>query len=319
MRSLIIPLQPDRYSEAEALILAAAPERIESVRDWPRMPDAPPGDGDSRRDFVAVDADDPVAVIGYGSLRPQGEGRFRMDLVVARDRRRRGVGGALQEALGSQNTTIVQARALESRPDALDFLMRRGFTRTNRMIHQRLSLASTSTAAMPTLTLRLEAERIAVTTLEREQVRTADWLVKFLDLLCATGPERVGNPYGVGAETGYWSAETAARVWESSEPLSPDAVFPAKSNEQYVGLSFLSQGGTSERIVAQGETGVHVDWRRRGVATLLKLHAIDYARQHGYEEITTRTASPGMSALNERLGFRQDGAEIRLVRRIANA
>jgi GNAT superfamily N-acetyltransferase len=320
MRFLVQPLRLQHHAAAEALITAAAPERSECVRDWPHQGDLAAGNRYVRRDYVAVDVSDSQAVIGYASIWPQGEGRFRMDLIVVQDRRCRGVGNALLqtllEALQAQNATIVQARALEHRADALAFLTHRGFTETNRMVHQRLCLANASTAALPTLEAHLNAEGIRIVTLEQEQRHTADWLDRILELLRATGPERVGNPYQIGIDTEYLSPEVAAIYWESSHPLSLETVFIAKRNEQYVGISFLSQGGANERVVAQGETGVHVDWRRQGIATLLKLHTIAYAQRHGYEEITTRTASAGMYALNERLGFQQDGAEIRLVKRI---
>ena len=82
-----------------------------------------------------------------------------------------------------------------------------------------------------------------------------------------------------------------------------------------MGLSFLGPEEVTG-VLIQGDTAVHVDWRRRGIASLLKLHTIAYAQRHGHEEITTRTASQGMRALNERLGFQQDGVEVRLVKRI---
>jgi GNAT superfamily N-acetyltransferase len=72
-----------------------------------------PGDVYVRRDFVAVEESNPDLVIGYSSIWPQGEARFRMDLIVAQDSRRRGVGSALfetlQESLRVQNATIVEA------------------------------------------------------------------------------------------------------------------------------------------------------------------------------------------------------------------
>lgn len=320
MRFLVHPLHLQYHASTKALILAAAPERSECVHDWPQNLGEPEGAGYIRRDYVAVDASDPHSVIGYGAMWPQGEGRFRMDLIVAPDRRRQGVGSALLQTLfaelQAQGATVVQARAFDDRSESLAFLLHRGFTETNRMILQRLYVANVYTAPLPTLTAHLNAQHITIVTLDREQTHTADWLIKMLGLLRATGPERVGNPYRVGSDTGLWSAEAAARVWESSHPLSLDAFFIAKMHEQYVGLSFLSQGSPTRQGVIQGDTGVHVDWRRRGIASLLKLHTIAYAQRHGYEEITTRTASQGMCALNERLGFQQDGVEVRLVKRI---
>jgi hypothetical protein len=109
------------------------------------------------------------------------------------------------------------------------------------MIHQRLALAKAPTPGLSTLMTCLRSQNISITTLEEEQNRTTDWLAKILNLLRATGPERVDNPYCVGTDTDFWSKEGAANVWESSHLLNSDAVFLAVHNDQYVGLSFLAE------------------------------------------------------------------------------
>ena len=66
-------------------------------------------------------------------------------------------------------------------------------------------------------------------------------------------------------------------------------------------------------------TGVRPEYRRLGVATALKMLANRYASQHGYEAIYTRTANPAMLALNEKLGVRRRGSEVRLVKELGDA
>ena len=114
MRFLLHPLHPQYHASTQALILSNAPERSECVDVWAHTPSEPDGDGTIRRDYVAVDVSDPLAVIGYGAIWPQREGRFRMDLIVAQTWRCQGVGEAilhrLMAALRAQNATILQAR-----------------------------------------------------------------------------------------------------------------------------------------------------------------------------------------------------------------
>ena len=327
MRFLLHSLHLHYHASTQALILCAAPERSECVDAWAQTPSDPDADATIRRDYVAVDTNDPIVVIGYGAIWPQREGQFRMDLIVAQAWRRQGIGEALLQrlmaALRTQNAMIVQARTRDDRPESLAFLMRRGFTQTNRMIHLRLSIANASTAALAPLTAGLDAQGITIVTLDRERVQTADCPAKIQQLIRATTPERVSNPYRVGSDTELCSAEDAKRSWESyisgpARSLRPDAFFLAKKGEGYIGLSFLGPEGVTGEVV-QGDTAVHSDWRRQGIATLLKLHTIAYAQQYGYAEITTSTASPGMLALNERLGFRQDWAEVRLVKVMKDA
>ncbi len=322
MRFLLHSLHPHYHASTQALILSAAPERGECVDAWAQMPSESNADATIRCDYVAVDTNDPLEVIGYGAIWPQREGRFRMDLIVAQAWRRQGIGDALLQrliaTLRTQNAEIVQARTRDDRPESLAFLMHRGFTETNRMIHLRLSVANASIAPLAILTAGLNAQGVRVVTLDRELVHTADCTAQIQQLIRATTPDRVSDPFRVGSDTELCSVEEANRIWESYQLLRPDAFFLAKQGEGYIGLSFLGPQGVTGAVV-QGDTAVHSNWRRKGIATLLKLHTIGYAQQHGFAEITTSTASSGMLALNERLGFRQEWMEVRLVKEMRDA
>jgi hypothetical protein len=50
-----------------------------------------------------------------------------------------------------------------------------------------------------------------------------------------------------------------------------------------------------------------------------KVHSIAYVRQHGQQTATTCTANPAMPAINEKLGYRREQAEIRLVKALMPA
>ena len=50
-------------------------------------------------------------------------------------------------------------------------------------------------------------------------------------------------------------------------------------------------------------TGVLPEYRRRGIARLLKLRVHEWARTHGYREIHTSTANAAVVALNTALGY----------------
>lgn len=321
MNIRIHPLQPDDFAATEALLLAAASERKECVRDWSHTSGEPDDDGYIRRDYIAVDADDPQQVIGYGAIWPQGRGRFRMDLVVAQTCRRQGVGTTLlhhlMQTLQAQRAIIVQARTPDFRLESLAFLARNGFTETNRMIRLQLSVAQASISTLQPLRERLAARGIIVVTLEQAQTQAADWLPRVLDMIRATMPERVANPYRMGCETELCSLEDAAQTWESYRPLNGTAFFLARWGSRYLGMTHLAQGET-EKHLQQGDTGVHTEWRRQGIATLLKLHAIAYAQENGYDSISTYTANPNMLALNERMGFEQEMVEVRMVKEVGN-
>jgi GNAT superfamily N-acetyltransferase len=76
--------------------------------------------------------------------------------------------------------------------------------------------------------------------------------------------------------------------------------------------------GEPEKLY-QGVTGVLREYRRRGIATALKVKTIEYARNHGYRFIVTQNASVNaeMLALNEKLGFKRSVGIITMERKIA--
>jgi len=68
--------------------------------------------------------------------------------------------------------------------------------------------------------------------------------------------------------------------------------------------------------LTQGFTGVKREYRRRGLATTLILHGIDYARSHGYRIIQSfvKAQQTAIRALNEKLGFQLMSENLVLVK-----
>ena len=84
-----------------------------------------------------------------------------------------------------------------------------------------------------------------------------------------------------------------------------DASFLAKSGNDYVGLTTLTSSENSPTSIEVDLTGVRADYRRRGIATALKLHTLRFAQDHGYVKIETGNdaTNEAMLALNLRMGF----------------
>ena len=87
----------------------------------------------------------------------------------------------------------------------------------------------------------------------------------------------------------------------------PDACFIAKHGDKYIGFTDLIRYEMVAGGITQGFTGVAREYRRRGVATALKLRAIEYACKHGYQTIRAFSypSQASIIALNEKLGFRR--------------
>ena len=81
----------------------------------------------------------------------------------------------------------------------------------------------------------------------------------------------------------------------------------------YVGFTFHRNEDGELNIEI---TGVLRAYRRRGIGVWLKQHAIHYAKTHGYKSISTVNdpSNTGMLALNQKLGFKVTGANIRFVK-----
>ena len=98
-------------------------------------------------------------------------------------------------------------------------------------------------------------------------------------------------------------------ISEQEEPEAmPGAYFIAKQGSEYIGLSYLRPRAADPNciepnIVQQCLTGVLPEYRRRGIATALKVKTISYAREHGFRRIFTNSDNPAMKVLNAKLGF----------------
>ncbi len=101
----------------------------------------------------------------------------------------------------------------------------------------------------------------------------------------------------------YTFAEWRTVRLEAAEFL-PAACFIAIQGETWIGLSYLTAQADADFLL-QRLTGVRSCFRRRGVASALKLRGVDYARAHGYAQICTSNAmdNAAMRTLNDQLGF----------------
>ncbi len=98
--------------------------------------------------------------------------------------------------------------------------------------------------------------------------------------------------------------------------MLPDALFVARDGPRIVGISGLQRrpGGDAEVSI----TGVLTQYRRRGIARVLKLMATRCAREHGFLRVYTDNSivNAGMLALNRELGFRAGPCVITLQKRL---
>lgn len=254
--------------------------------------------------YVAVETrgDVRVAYATLWELRPR---RYRFDLAVRSEWQRQGIGTQLfaqiikdAEKFGA---TGLQARVRDDKHDALEFVRRRGFRESHRMGTWRLDFAQAAGSGFAEAFARLGERGIEVTDLATARAQDPDYLEQFFDLFCAAGegwPDSDPDPAGATS-----SSIGDVKSWLDTAKL-PEAFFIAKHARRYVGFTSLFGIGTA----------IHPEYRRKGIASLLKAGSIADAQRRGFQGQTTATASLGMEMVFERLGYVRLWSEIRLIR-----
>jgi GNAT superfamily N-acetyltransferase len=295
-------LQPVDRGAAAGLFCAAFPLRAKEVQTW-REPPSPT----MPRRWVAR-AGRSEEVIAYSALWRLARDGCRMDLVVAPDWRRRGVGGALladlEHAAVDDGMVCMQARADDCWVESLVFLHSRGFVETMRMHRQVLWVDEADLDPSHSAERRLARDGIVVSTLEREEAREPLCWARFRDLHLVAQDGWV-SPDSRPAPDPARSPDEFRRRYQRAAAYHgdrPDGCFLAVQGDRYVGCTG-----------ALG-TGVHPAFRGRGIATALTTRAIEHARMLGVSTLSTSSGNPAMLHINERLGFQRTSTEIRLVK-----
>ena len=161
-----------------------------------------------------------------------------------------------------------------------------------------LHVATVELSAFASLFERLAAAGVTFSTLRDRQRVDSRWLEQFTVLdnetRSASGDPQVPRTPDV------------MKVRLTELALEPDACFVAREGERWIGYTVFDMTHSSAERLHQSWTGVLPAYRRRGIATALKLLTVGFARQHGYTFIETalRTSNVASQVMNRRLGFR---------------
>jgi RNA polymerase sigma factor (sigma-70 family) len=259
-----------------------------------------------RRHYVAEHAET-GELLGYGSVEqtiylP----RYRLILVVDPLWLGRGVGELLLERLTRDlreaDAVTAAFRDYESSSETQSFLKGHGFTETARLLELRLTPGDADLTPFLSAVEQVKAGGISISTLEEERARDPRYVEKLYELTTALKADDPARDFFT--PPAYHERE--ARLWLERSYVLPDAYFIAKDGDEYVGVTDLNLLEALPGGVSQGFTGVRAEYRRRGVATALKVCAIEYAGRRGYRTVRAfnRPAHSPLIALNEKLGFR---------------
>lgn len=303
-------IRPFDYSEqdyvaAVAIQNAVWPDQSETVAWWQHR--------DQIRNpqyfyqSLLVEAAGQVVAVGHmmetpWSYRP---GKYALGIMVHPAYERRGIGAMLYDyiinALAKRplppNMLISNVR--EDKPQGIHFLQQRGFQQVMRSPISRLELANFDGSRFADVQAKVQAAGIEISTMaelakidpdHRHKIYELDWQCTLDEPL----PDAPTKP----------SFEDYTKFFFESPNFIPEGCFIAVDQGEYVGLSNLFHNPGQPTVINTGFTAVLRTYRRRGIATALKLRAIAYAQQQGYQSIKTGNEENNpMLAINLTLGF----------------
>lgn len=305
------------YAAAAGVCNAAFPEYPESVEDWKEEDAKHPAHLKRRRWLAEIEG----KTVGYARY-DQSEWMYHPRLfnffaAVLPERQGQGIGRALyatvMAALAPLEPLRVRARCRSDYVRSMRFLIERGFVEDLREWESRLDVPGFDPAPFAGHVERVLASGIRIVTLRELIAGDPEHRRKLyeLDVTLATdipSPEPMTAP----------SAESFARHVFESRDLLAEGFFVALDGQHYIGLSALWKSDEEPATLYTGLTGVHREYRRRGIALALKLCAIEYARSQGIRTLKTWNESNNraMLSINEALGFVKQPAWVSFVRHL---
>jgi len=294
------------------------PRTVDEMREWFQY--SPPGR--LHRRLVSVNENDTVtksdAVTGYGGYVHEAhspEGHFIAWVIVDPDCRRQGIGSALWdrlwEDLKANGATHLVSDVLDNDTPSLVFAQHRGFTIDQHFFKYELDVTTFDEAPYLPDIVALEASGIRFCALA-DFPDTPEMRRKLYDLNTSDMLENSNT-----------STPWTYSIFEKSVLQAPwfrrDGQLLAVDGDQWIGMAAV--GLFPEAHSAYNEyTGVLRPYRRRKIATSLKVLAALYARKNGAQKILTDSnlRNAPILAINRKMGYRPQPGKYTLVRDLRN-
>ena len=259
--------------------------------------------------------------VGYANYQEpfwsQRPGKYGMSVDVLPEYRRQGVGSHayayIMEQLNAQKIPprLIESGTREDYADARRFLSKQGFEGPL----MRWPLSKLDVARFDPTRFRRQSEGLADHGLRIYSFRELsqmdpDWQERIYDLDWE-GTQDEPMP---DAPTQLSFEEYAERVFSGPAYLADGcfvAVDETRADRRYAGLTELYMDSGDMAHLATGFTTVRRDYRHRGVAIAMKVHAIEWARSQGTESILTGNEEHNpMYQINLKLGYEPQPAGV---------
>ncbi|MEM7532311.1 MAG: GNAT family N-acetyltransferase [Chloroflexota bacterium] len=194
---------------------------------------------------------------------------------------------------------LLTTNGREDRTEYTQYLEANGFKMVMREAESELEVMEFDPTPFLSSVEKAKANGIQIYSLPELQAMDEDWKPKLYDVDIAALLD-VPHP-----------GEFTPRPIEEWEKMftHPDFLaeswFVAVHDGQYVGVTNLWDNKPNPQKIYVGLTGVRRDYRRKGIATAVKLRAIDYAQKRGCTRMATENEENNpMYQINLRLGFK---------------
>lgn len=236
--------------------------------------------------------------------------KFGFMIFVREDARRQGLGSRLYRhilnALAPHHPLGFETKTREDWPESIQYLENRGFRLVNRQQQSELDPAVFDASRFEQTMKAVAASGIVLKTLG--QVLDADpgALHKLYDL-----------EIGVTDDVPWYSEMSArpfeqwARSYKDNPDLLADGYIVALDGEEVAGMSQLWGSQATDTLLYTGFTAVKRPYRSRGLATAMKVRALQYAQSLVASDgnppkiVTSNEESNPMLQINLRLGFQE--------------
>ena len=202
--------------------------------------------------------------------------------------------------------TAIISRAREDETKKTAWLKNQGFRPAMRYPCSTLDVAGFDLTAFAGLRTKIAEQGLEIMSLVELAQRDPEWQRKVYDLEMLLNQD-VPRPTGFSPPP----FENYAQTEFEGPEFMPELRLIALDGDAYVGMTSLFQLGDGIEMLETGLTGVHRDYRRRGLAMALKCQAIEVAQGLGAHLIVTYNEENNpMYHLNLRLGFQAQPADV---------